>query len=152
MPLKLNLGLARKIGQPDYGSLSASCHIEVELDQSLLNSDLDGFHAKVKQAFVACNQAVKDELHRQAENNQSAGSSSSGNGNGHLGNSNGRGKQRQATASQCRALEAIAHKRNLDLADFLTQRFRVTTPQELSISEASGLLDEFNSSNQRKAS
>jgi hypothetical protein len=34
MPLRLHVGLTKKIGQPDYGSLGASCSVEVELDQS----------------------------------------------------------------------------------------------------------------------
>src|SRR5882757_6582107 len=64
MPLKLSVGLSRKVGQPDYGSLGASCGVEVELDPTLLRDDLDGFHASVRDAFVACRQAVNDELSR----------------------------------------------------------------------------------------
>ena len=35
MPLRLNVGLSRKLGQPDFGSLGATCQVEVELDSSL---------------------------------------------------------------------------------------------------------------------
>jgi hypothetical protein len=64
MPLKLNVGLTKKIGQPNYGSLGASCHLEIELEQSLLFADLDGFHERVRSTFIACRQAVFDELAR----------------------------------------------------------------------------------------
>jgi hypothetical protein len=53
MPLKLNVGISRKVGLPAYGSIGASCNLEVELDSRLLEQDLQGFHARVRRAYVA---------------------------------------------------------------------------------------------------
>ncbi|NLE37494.1 MAG: hypothetical protein GX621_05655 [Pirellulaceae bacterium] len=62
MPLKLSLGLTEKHGLPDYGSIAASCHVEIELEATLLQNDLDGFHRQVQRAYAACRQAIQDEL------------------------------------------------------------------------------------------
>jgi hypothetical protein len=62
--LKVNLGVIRKAGQPDYGSVGASYHLELEIDAGLLERDLDGFLARVRSAYVAVHQAVHDELAR----------------------------------------------------------------------------------------
>ncbi len=62
MPMTVKVGLAKKVGQPDYGSLGASCEVALELDAGLLFSDLDGFHRKVQAAYTACRQAIQDEL------------------------------------------------------------------------------------------
>jgi hypothetical protein len=64
MPLKLSLALSRKVGQPDFGSLGASCGVELELPESLLFDDLDAFQRRVRDAYVACDQAIHDELAR----------------------------------------------------------------------------------------
>ena len=62
MPLKLNVGLMKKIGQPRYGSLCASCHLEIELEGSLLESDADAFRDRVRRTFAVCRRAVETEL------------------------------------------------------------------------------------------
>jgi hypothetical protein len=64
MPLTLNVGLSKKIGLPDYGSLGATCSVAVELPGSLIFDDLETFHKRVRDAYVACAQAVNDELAR----------------------------------------------------------------------------------------
>jgi hypothetical protein len=62
MPLKLNVGVTRKIGMPNYGSAGASCFIEADVDGSLAPADLSVFQEEVQKAFEACRRAVTDEL------------------------------------------------------------------------------------------
>jgi hypothetical protein len=150
MPLKVSVGLSQKIGLPDYGSLGASCHVEYEADSTLLSTDLEAFQRQVKHAFVACKQAVQDELHR----HQSGPPAANGNGqpvrsvvahdNGHERKYNGSRGGRKATHSQVRALEAIGHRLQLDLNQWLHQKYGLSVPAELSIKEASRAIDELN--------
>jgi hypothetical protein len=172
MPLKVNVGLSKKIGLPDYGSLGASCHVEYEADASLLNTDLEGFHRQVKNAFIACKQAIQDELHRHqaAEqalepaaggpkgntagpngigHNRSSGHSANPARNGHAATGGNNGQQRtngrKATASQVRALEAIGNRLQLNIEQWLLDRYGIRLASELSIADASSAIDELNS-------
>src|SRR4051794_4003128 len=73
MPLKLNVGIFKKIGQPGYSSLGASCNVEVELDQSLLFDNFEAFQERVKNAYMACREAVAQELHGSTDDDAAQG-------------------------------------------------------------------------------
>ena len=45
--MKLNVGVCRKIGQRDYGSLGASCDVHLELSDSLIFDDPGTFQQRV---------------------------------------------------------------------------------------------------------
>jgi hypothetical protein len=65
MPLRINAGLTKKIGLPNYGSLGVSCHIECDLDASLSQPDCPSLMQQLRRAYQACALAVHDELNRQ---------------------------------------------------------------------------------------
>jgi hypothetical protein len=160
MPLKLNVGLSKKVGLPDYGSLGASCNIELELDAQLMARDGNLFQQQVQRAFASCSQAVQDELARHASTGPASGSRPNGSGNGHTNgqsgaksnghaghgsSSDGRGKSngRKATSAQVRAIFAIAGRQGMDLAQELRNRFNVDRPDDLPIGDASRFIDEL---------
>jgi hypothetical protein len=155
--MKLNVGVSRKVGLPDYGSVGASCNLELELDSGMLDKDLDAFHARVRDAYVAAHQAVHDELARlqaPVEGNAGAYPSSrvnrapvngyaSENGNGYTmraQDSRARGR-RSATSSQVKAIRAIARRHNVDLPSLLRQEFAAERAEDLTIRQASQLID-----------
>ena len=149
MPLKLNVGVSRKVGLPDYGSVGASCNLEMELDSALLERDLDGFHARVRDAFVAARQAVQDELARVqapielAQLAPAPRAPTNGNGNGHApGGPTERSRPpKRATDKQVKAILAIARQQHADLDGLLQQDYGVHRPEDLSLKQASELID-----------
>ena len=152
MPLKITAGLSRKLGQPDYGSVGASCHIECELDPIDFRFDIDSLEQRIRDAYDICDRVVRAELQRQNAHppiplrtaNASAPCSSNGNGstgNGSTGNGSTARGRRAATPAQRRAVLAIATEAGVDLDELLRAHFSVLSVDELSVAEASQLID-----------
>ena len=153
MALRLNVGVSRKLGLPEYSSAGASCNLELELPEGLLQTDLDEFQHRVRDAYVAAHQAVNDELARlQAQ----AGAGTAPGPTGRVVDRAGRdvdrpaprpgagraGPSRPATPSQVKAILSIARKQRADL-DGLLCELGVTRPEDLSLADASRLIDQL---------
>jgi hypothetical protein len=67
MPVKVNVGLTKKLGLPNYGSAGASCSVEFELDTGQVLENPEGFQRYVQNAYGACREAVQAELGRQLQ-------------------------------------------------------------------------------------
>lgn len=151
MPMKLNVGLSRKVGEPNYGSRGASVNLELELDNSLVEQP-ERLRDRIRQLYQLAKASVDEELNAHSQepaNGASNGHSfdryrtngnSNGASNGHAANGHG---PRQATSSQVKAIHAIAGRNRIDVARLVQDRFNVQRPDDLSISDASTLIDEL---------
>jgi hypothetical protein len=156
--LKLHAGVSKKVGLPGFSSASASCTIEAELDSALL-TDTAGFQIVVQRAYQSCEQAVADQIARLTSDSPSDATQSpeivevrtsptiSGASVTRIPAAQfpNQPSPRPATASQVRALRAIAARRKIDLVAVLRERFGLTTADELGIRQASNLIDELKS-------
>ena len=140
MPMTINVGLSKKVGEANYGSRGASVSFQVEVESTLVREP-EQLHDKVRYLFRLAEEAVEEELggHDQHDDQRQAGNGQ--NGNGSQRPTNGR----RATASQVRAIHAIANRNRVDLPSRLQAMFSVDQPGDLSISEASQAIDDLKS-------
>lgn len=143
MPVQINIGLNKKVGEANYGSRGASVNLEVELDSGVVD-DPDRLRGQIQKLFGLARQSLDAELHNSGNNGNGHSNGHQGNGNGSNGHSrNNGGSVRAATQSQARAIRAIAGRQRVNLDQLLTDRFGVGQPEDLSISDASSLIDEL---------
>jgi len=78
MTIKINVGVNKKIGLPDYGSAGGHCNIEIEADNSILD-DAEDFLQRVRDAYEVARMSVEEELshHRPSGNGNNAGTTQS---------------------------------------------------------------------------
>ncbi len=134
MPMTVNVGLSRK-RSANYNSDGVTISLSAELDQSLLTqpSRLQGEVAKL---YTQAREAIDRESC--GEEPAPTGGRLAQHSNGHV--RSGSGGVRPVTASQTRALHAIASKHHLELDTLCEERFG-KRHGELSIREASELID-----------
>lgn len=148
MPLKLNVGASKKVGEPNFGSRGASINLELELDGTLIGEPAK-LHARIRELFALARQAREQELNgghdpKPPEKNGAsapAGSPSSPSNGNVLGN----GRTRPATPAQIKALYGITRHQGLDLSAVLREHCQVGRPEELTLRQASSLIDNLKS-------
>ena len=155
MPLKLNVGASKKVGESNFGSRGASINVEMELDSALVN-DPPKLQERIRHLFGLVRTSLAEELNGNGNGSHSPSSVpapsagheqlNGGNGNGSSQRSN---SPRPATQSQVKAIYAIAKAQNLNVHQLLRNRFNVGKPEELSIKDASQLIDSLKSNQQK---
>jgi hypothetical protein len=62
MPIRVQVGLSQKRGLPNYGSLGASCHLEIELSDEAIFHDPELLPRRLQEAYSTCRLAIASEL------------------------------------------------------------------------------------------
>ncbi|TWU51148.1 hypothetical protein [Rubripirellula reticaptiva] len=138
---KLTVGLQQKIGQPNFGSVGASCVVEVQLDDHEAG-DADVIEQRIRQAFARCRRSIDAELashDRSSVTSVAHQPSAAAVGKSHIQG------QRPATDAQIRAIHTIASKAHVRLASELDAEFGVASPQSLTLQQASELIEKLKS-------
>ena len=130
--IKLNCGVSRKVGEPNYSSRGASVNVELELESSAAQ-DAHVLHDRIRHLFAVARDAVAEEL---GLSSQAGGAAA---GQQPVANGNGRAV-RPASEAQIRAINAIASRLGLDPHAEAHRRLGRGI-QDLTLSEASSLID-----------
>ena len=62
MPMKINAGLSRKVGELNFGSRGASVNIELEVDADLA-ADTARLRQRIRGLYGVIREALNEELH-----------------------------------------------------------------------------------------
>ncbi len=133
MPLTLNVGLSRKVGEANYGSRGGNVNLELEVESALV-AEPAKLKERIRTLFTLIRAALAEEL---------SGSHPLTHGARPPPEANGRppSPPRPATPAQVSAIYAIARRTNVDLGELLQGRFQVPRPEDLSVPEASQVID-----------
>ena len=132
--LRLVVGVSRKRGLPGFGSVGASCDLEIRVQPPAL--DTEQFEARVRGAFDRCTRAVDDQLDRARTSSREPGDTPMEAHRPVPGT-------RPCTPAQVRALHALARRLDLDLDALVLRRFDAPAPEALSLAQASRLITEL---------
>ena len=128
MPLKINIAMSRKVGAPHYGSRGATVGLEIEADASLVAQPRE-LQERVAGLFRLAKEAVDWQLDGPLPSGRQPA------------DGDARPAIRPATPAQIRAIHALASRGQLDLVAELEGRFDVDRPADLTVEQASQLID-----------
>lgn len=132
--IKLNCGVSRKVGEPNYGSRGATVNVELELESSAAQ-DAHVLHDRIRKLFAVARDAVAEELGLPSQTGSPAtGSTPAANGNG--------GSARPASEAQIRAINAICSRLGMDPHAEAHRRLGRGI-QDLTLPAASSLIDQL---------
>ena len=135
--LRLNAGCSRKVGEPNYGSRGASLNIELEVESNLIGNP-EALMDRIREVFRLAQRSVDQELKRNGAADTDYRTPTRKEQN--QGNS-----VRPVTSSQCRAIRAICRQQQVDADRLVLDVFGVSAVEELTIREASSLIDDLKS-------
>ena len=134
MPLKVSVSLSR--ASPGPGSPSVTVTLEADLEGSALTDP-----ARLRDQMRAPLAAIREVLaHEMPDVAVASGGSSP---RAPTRNGNGRGGNRPATAAQVRAITALARRQGLDLGAWLREHAGVNRVEDLTVQQASGVIDDL---------
>jgi hypothetical protein len=142
MPLRIIVNISRKVGEANYGSRGATIGLEMEAEASLVHQTAR-FHDQVDQLFALARESVDRELAKPAATLAQEPLRNSM-------NRSRQGVERTATENQLRALKAITKEQELDLLLELRARYGIENLAELTLVQASRLIDELKSEESNK--
>ena len=146
MPLKLNIGLSRKVGEPNFGSRGASINLEMELESAVVTEPAK-LQDRIRKMFNLVRTSLTEELNGGSVEHSKEGTSvPPPRATVPIETADRRSAEpRLATPAQVKALFAISRQRGIDLKALIQQRFGVFRTADLTLSEASKLIDELKS-------
>ena len=127
MPLKINVGLSRKIGEPNYSSRGGNVHFEAEVEATLVR-DPEELHQRIRDLFGLAEAALEEQLTPTPLEEATS-------------LANGRLGPPRATPRQLALIQRLAARPDEDLEALLIDVFDTESCEHLSRREASRLID-----------
>ncbi len=145
MPLKLNIGVSRKLGTPGYGSIGASCGLELELDADLLARDPEALHERARAAYAAACRAVGEELARRLAAERQAELNPPPTPQVRRALPPAEAARTAASPAQLRLIRTLAGRRGIDPAELLRDHGGPDRLEDLTRASAGRLIDRLTS-------
>ncbi len=142
MPLKLAVGWCRKKGDSNFGSRGASILLEVEVDSGLM-ADPVKLQERIGALYALARNSVETELKdAKAPTGPSRSASPPPQSvRTDRKNDNHGANADAATGPQINAIRFLARKYRFDLNAFLRERFQRDLPEDLTLKQASQVID-----------